>query len=629
MKNILKKIISITVIISSFMATTPVYAINSQVQNEIITACVELKKIINNQRENALEDLKKKIKENDWNYTLTMECIEGENEECNDEGVYKNGEYLEVIAAYMSVKKYYKDNHMQLTPLKDLPLFTFNTEEKEIDECIPQKTPYYKYIKEKDAYEATDKTITLIEDCEIPIYSERSDGLYEITGTKDVVLKKQKTKYGKTIFELMTAQQVLNYYGVDEVIGEDYAFRLDALNNDSTDSIIYQTLFAKTPDFIEFEDFDITDYDGLSQQRKNLITIAKSLIGKVPYQWGGKPSKPGYDILWWTYDENNEQRGLDCSGFVKWTYLTAGYGNNLCSKLHSTYSILDSGLPEIPRDYLLPGDIGVKIGVETNHTGIYAGKIAGEDMWIHCSSSKNGVTVGKFDFQKFYSPIDYVDVPDITDEKIIEIADLNQRGEELIRTTTDSIIEIGDNGKIVRSYDLNPITLGSEEAVGFFGERTTALDLSENSLDELSQSVYYTEVINFLDFSEKDINLLSQLIISEAGGEGLNGQIAVAEVVRNRVLSPLFPDTIHEVIYQPGQFERVERITGYTPDPEIQKIAKAVLTGQIAILNNRNCLYYKNPTITDGIPATEEVDWGPYKYYTSIGHHAFYLQNNE
>ena len=299
--------------------------------------------------------------------------------------------------------------------------------------------------------------------------------------------------------------------------------------------------------------------------------------------------------------------------------------------MHSTYAILDSGLPEIPRDYLLPGDIGVKIGAETNHTGIYIGKIAEKDMWIHCSSSKNGVTVGEFDFQKFYAPIDYVDEPVISDEKITEIAEMNWRGEELIRTTTNSIIEVGNDGKIVRSYDLSPITMDSEEAIGFFGERTTALNLSEKGIDEIKTSVYYTEVNNFseiIDFSENDINLLAQLIMSEAGGEGLNGQIAVAEVVRNRIMSPLFPDNIRDVIYQPGQFERVERITGYTPSRDVLRIAKAAMTGQISILNNPNCLYYKNPMITDGLEPTDPVDWGDYKYYTSIGHHAFYLQNN-
>ncbi len=626
MKKTLKSIISLIIIMSTVLTVTPVYAINSQVQNEIVTACIELKKIITSQRDNALSDLKNKIKDNGWDYTLTMSCIDGEDE-THEDGVYKNGEYLEIIAAYMSVKKYYKKNDMELTPLKDVPLFYIETEEVESEECIPEKTPYYKYIEEKDAYELTDKTLMLIEDCEISQYTRREDGLYEESGKKQVTLQKRKVKYGESIFSLMTPQQLLNYYGVDGIVDEDYNFRLDALNNDSTDSIIYQTLFAKTPDFEKIADLDIADYENLSQQRKNIITIAKSLINKVPYQWGGKPSKPGYDILWWTYNEKNEQRGLDCSGYVKWVYMTAGYGDNLCSKLHSTYAILRSGLPEIPRDYLLPGDVGVKVGSKTNHTGIYIGKIAGKDMWIHCSSSKNGVTVGEFDFQKFYAPLDYVDIPDITEDEILEIAEKNQNGEEFIKTTADSIVEVGNDGRIVRSYDIKPINMGSREAIGFFGERTTEIDLSENSLDNINEKAYYTEVSNFLDFSEKDINLLAQLIISEAGGEGINGQIAVAEVVRNRLMSPLFPDTIEEVIYQPSQFSHVERITGYTPSENILNIARATIEGRLGILNNQDCLYYKNPKITDDLEPTDPVDWGKYKYYTSIGHHAFYLQD--
>lgn len=608
----------ITILCVLINAVTPVYAINSYVQDEITTACIELKKIISKQKEAAIDDLKDQIIENDWNYTLTMDSIE-------EEEAYKNGEYLEILAAYMSVKKYGRDNNKTITPIKDVPLFHADVEADILEECVPEDIPYYKYNEEKDAYELTDKTITIITDEDVATYTKRDDGLYDKTGIKSMVLKKKTTKYGKVIFHLMTAEELLQFYGISDYIEEDYKFRLSALENDSTDSIIYQTLFAKTPDFKEFADFDMDNYEGISDQRKRIIEIAKSLIGKVPYLWGGKPSKPGYDALWWTYNENNEQRGLDCSGYVKWAYMTAGYGNDLCSKLHSTYSMLQSDLVQIPKDYLQPGDIGVKIGSKTNHTGIYIGKVAGKDMWIHCSSSRNGVYVTEFDFQVFYDAIDYYDMPAIPQERITEIAKLTHNGEELIKTTTDSIVRIGSNGEIVRSYDINPIMMGEDgEVEGFYGERAHILDLDGEYYDDTM--VYNAESGN-LDFSENDIRQVAQLVMSEAGGEGINGQIAVAEVVRNRLKSPLFPNTVEEVIYQPKQFELVERIVRYEPTTEILNITRAALNGQISILNNEDCMYYRNPQKTSNIPATQKVDWGKYKYYTAIGHHAFYLQN--
>lgn len=48
--------------------------------------------------------------------------------------------------------------------------------------------------------------------------------------------------------------------------------------------------------------------------------------------------------------------------------------------------------------------------------------------------------------------------------------------------------------------------------------------------------------------------LLARLAWREARGEGILGMRLVLEVVLNRVLSPHFPNTVEEVLYQPGQF---------------------------------------------------------------------------
>lgn len=51
-----------------------------------------------------------------------------------------------------------------------------------------------------------------------------------------------------------------------------------------------------------------------------------------------------------------------------------------------------------------------------------------------------------------------------------------------------------------------------------------------------------------------DMELLSQLVQAEAGNQGLEGMRLVARVVLNRVKSKRFPNTIEEVIFEPGQF---------------------------------------------------------------------------
>jgi len=58
-------------------------------------------------------------------------------------------------------------------------------------------------------------------------------------------------------------------------------------------------------------------------------------------------------------------------------------------------------------------------------------------------------------------------------------------------------------------------------------------------------------------YTYDELMLLARLVYAEAAGEPYVGKVAVAAVVLNRVKSPLFPDTIYEVIYEPWQFSSV------------------------------------------------------------------------
>lgn len=55
--------------------------------------------------------------------------------------------------------------------------------------------------------------------------------------------------------------------------------------------------------------------------------------------------------------------------------------------------------------------------------------------------------------------------------------------------------------------------------------------------------------------------LLASIIFCEAGNQTYEGQVAVGAVVMNRIKSAKFPNTLEEVIYQPGQF--VPAMTGW------------------------------------------------------------------
>lgn len=57
-----------------------------------------------------------------------------------------------------------------------------------------------------------------------------------------------------------------------------------------------------------------------------------------------------------------------------------------------------------------------------------------------------------------------------------------------------------------------------------------------------------------IEITYDDAQELMQIAWCEAGNQGIDGQRLIMSVVLNRVESEDFPDTIHEVIYQKGQF---------------------------------------------------------------------------
>lgn len=55
-------------------------------------------------------------------------------------------------------------------------------------------------------------------------------------------------------------------------------------------------------------------------------------------------------------------------------------------------------------------------------------------------------------------------------------------------------------------------------------------------------------------YNEDDLYWMSRIITWESGNQPVAGQIGVGNVVLNRIASDRFPDTLKEVIFQPGQF---------------------------------------------------------------------------
>lgn len=116
-------------------------------------------------------------------------------------------------------------------------------------------------------------------------------------------------------------------------------------------------------------------------------------------------------------------------------------------------------------------------------------------------------------------------------------------------------------------------------------------------------------------FSAQDITNLARLVYGEARGEPFAGQVAVAAVALNRLISKNFGNTLNEVIFQPGAFTAVSDGQFYlTPDSVAYEAVRSALKGWDP---TGNATYYWNPET-----ATNKWIWSR-SIIIKIGNHVF------
>ena len=83
-----------------------------------------------------------------------------------------------------------------------------------------------------------------------------------------------------------------------------------------------------------------------------------------------------------------------------------------------------------------------------------------------------------------------------------------------------------------------------------------------------------------LDFSDEESQMLLKIAMAEAEDQGVIGKALVMNVIKNRVDSDRFPNSIEEVIYQPKQFSPIEdgRYDVAVPDAECYEALEWVLS---------------------------------------------------
>ena len=148
--------------------------------------------------------------------------------------------------------------------------------------------------------------------------------------------------------------------------------------------------------------------EGLSAQRREVAETACSLIGLVPYQWGGKHNQPGMAPEWGTKngvrltDEGFRRAvtqipGLDCSGYVSWVFIDAVQTEAALQLIGNGSS--NQWVRSEPVDWE-EGEIGDLVffwppGEKAyNHVGIIVA-INGDGSYFvaNCSSDENGAAI--------------------------------------------------------------------------------------------------------------------------------------------------------------------------------------------------------------------------------------------
>lgn len=147
---------------------------------------------------------------------------------------------------------------------------------------------------------------------------------------------------------------------------------------------------------------------------------------------------------------------------------------------------------------------------------------------------------------------------------------------------------------------------------------------SSASLTELAKfyivdsDKYYSDYkysSNNYNYNEDDITVLARVITKEAGSESSEGQLAVGNVVLNRVFCGHFGSSLEAVATAPGQFAYDSSIV---PKQSCLNAARDVLQNEHWVVAQN--VYYFHAGGTSG------SGWGNHTFYSKIGNQSFYSE---
>lgn len=128
--------------------------------------------------------------------------------------------------------------------------------------------------------------------------------------------------------------------------------------------------------------------------------------------------------------------------------------------------------------------------------------------------------------------------------------------------------------------------------------------IAENLPVSVYNAIEQAERVERTEVSDEEIEMLAHLVQAEAGNQTFLGKQLVVDVVLNRMRSMKFPDTIHDVIHEPGQFACSGYYMKKKPSDEDYK---AVYT-EIESRQNKEVFYFRTEHYGDGTALFPEDD---------------------
>ena len=284
--------------------------------------------------------------------------------------------------------------------VNNVPSYDYTTESRTY--YVPDETLQSDVPVTQTAY----KAVTVM----LPVYtngrltSTRNATYYEENGTETLEPTIEIIKYVECTIHPFDNTVIADAFDID--LSAQYpTFNItygEAIRNmaDALKMTLYGSLGSgESIPLTDAELLGIVGSQNCNDTRKLILTTALSLVGKVPYFWGGK-SEAGWNDEWNTpklvtsagSSSTGTIRpfGLDCSGFTDWVYKTAlGVSIQAGSWGQYTHS------SPISESELLPGDLGFLMNAQgtTSHVLIFAGYTeSGARQWVH-SESGTGVHV--------------------------------------------------------------------------------------------------------------------------------------------------------------------------------------------------------------------------------------------